>query len=264
MRNMTIVKTARTANLRLLILALAAASLASSNLAAAQQTAPLAPKWLAGTPTPPVETFADGLQRHHIDTSEPSLIAALQNSDGEVRSLAAAQLAASDDHPALTQILSVMEYEPDPQVKVNLAGAASWLGSSRALDQLQHICQNLNVPSVTRLDAARYVSHKELAGCFSPVKDIARHDQDPAVRAQALLTAANYRGQTSSAGPLAMSSLADRDPTVRITAIDLLKQLNVTEAIGPLRDTLLSENDDTVREHLREAIRALNLANQQK
>ena len=85
-----------------------------------------------------------------------------------------------------------------------------------------------------------------------------------AVRVQALLTAANYRGQTSSAGPLAMSALADGDPTVRITAIELLKQLNVTEATGPLPDALRSENDETVREHMREALRILRIPDPEK
>jgi len=141
---------------------------------ASAQVAPLAPRWLAGTPPPPVETFADGLARHHIDLTETALIAALADPDGEVRSLAAAQLAAMDDHPALTAILDALDAEPDPQVQVNLAGAATWLGSNRALDRLQRLCQNLNVPSTTRLDAARYVSNKELPTCFSAVEQIER------------------------------------------------------------------------------------------
>ena len=80
-------------------------------------------RWLAGTPLP-VETFTAGLERNHIELTEPALIEALQNADGEVRSLAAAQLAATDDHPALRYIVGAFQDERDPQVQVNIAGAA--------------------------------------------------------------------------------------------------------------------------------------------
>jgi HEAT repeat protein len=79
--------------------------LTSASAAATAQVAPLAPRWLAGTPPPPVETFAAGLERHNVPLTEAALIAALQDPDGEVRSLAAAQLAAMDDHAALKNIV---------------------------------------------------------------------------------------------------------------------------------------------------------------
>src|SRR5271154_5471347 len=83
------------------------------------QVGPLAPRWLAGTPPPPVETFFAALERLHIGLTESALLDALQNPDGEVRSLAAAQLAAMDDHPALRQIVQAIVNERDPQVQVN-------------------------------------------------------------------------------------------------------------------------------------------------
>ena len=140
----------------------AIAFLLTTSLAAAAQVAPLAPKWLAGTPPPPVETFADGLTRRNIPLTEPELLAALKNPDPEIRSLAAAQLAASDDHPALKYMITAFQDERDPQVQVNIAGAASWLGSNIAIQQLKNICRDVNQPSTARLDAARYISNKQL------------------------------------------------------------------------------------------------------
>jgi hypothetical protein len=242
------------------LLLLAGALLTAASTAVSAQVAPLAPRWLAGTPPPPVETFADGLARHHIDLTETALIAALENPDGEVRSLAAAQLAAMDDHPALTAILDALEVEPDPQVQVNLAGAASWLGSNRALDRLQRLCQNLNVPSTARLDAARYVSNKELPTCFSAVEQIEQAEQDASIRVLALETAVNYPGQSERTKDLAVLALTDRDPTVRIAAIEALRFLRATGAVDALSRALQVENDDTAREHLRAAIRALRAA----
>jgi HEAT repeat protein len=242
------------------LLLLAGALLTAASAPASAQAAPLAPRWLAGTPPPPVETFADGLARHQIDLTETALIAALANPDGEVRSLAAAQLAAMDDHPALTAILDALEVEPDPQVQVNLAGAASWLGSNRALDRLQRLCQNLNVPSTARLDAARYVSNKELPTCFSAVEQIEQAEQDASIRVLALETAVNYPGQSERTKALAVLALTDRDPTVRIAAIEALRFLQATGAVDALNRALQVENDDTAREHLRAAIRALRAA----
>jgi HEAT repeat protein len=224
------------------------------------QVAPLAPRWLAGTPPPPVETFAAGLERHNIPLTEPALLAALRDPDGEVRSLAAAQLAAMDDHPALKEIIRAIQDERDPQVQVNLAGAGSWLGSRLAIDQLETSCRDINVPSTARLDAARYVSHKQLATCFPPVREIAQNDQDASVRVQAIEAAVAYRGQADGARMIAVRALRDLDPSVRIAGADALRTLRATDDIGSLESALRSEGDDTAREHLREAARVLRLA----
>lgn len=233
-------------------------------VAAGAQVAPLAPRWLAGTPPPLVETFAAGLERHQIPLTEPALLAALRDPDGEVRSLAAAQLAATDDRAALKELVRAFQDERDPQVQVNLAGAASWLGSRLAIEQLQTSCQDINVPSTARLDAARYVSNKQLATCFPAVREIARNDQDPTVRVQAILAAVAYRGQAEGSQKIAVRALKDIDPTVRIAGADALRSLHAADAVGALESALQNEGDETAREHLRGAIRVLRLANTAK
>jgi HEAT repeat protein len=231
---------------------------------ASAQVAPLAPRWLAGTPPPPVETFAAGLERHNIPLTESALIVALQDPDGEVRSLAAAQLAAMDDHAALKNILRAVQDERDPQVQVNLAGASTWLGSRVGLEQLERMCADINVPSATRLDAARYVSNKSLPTCFPAVQEIARTEQDPDIRVLAIMAAASYRGQAERAQTVAISALADVDASVRIAAADALRSLRATNAIAALNRALQSEGDETAREHMRETIRVLQLASTAK
>jgi len=231
-----------------------------TNIGAGAQVAPLAPRWLAGTPPPPVETFAAGLTRHNVPLTEPDLLAALKDPDGEVRSLAAAQLAASDDHAALKELVRAFQDERDPQVQVNIAGAASWLGSNLAIEQLKSICKDVNVPSIARLDAARYTSNKQLPDCFPAVREMALADQDASVRSLAITAAVSYRNQSDGAQKIAVQSLNDIDPTVRVTAADSLRTLRDTEAIPALQSTLKSEGDETAREHLREAVRVLQLA----
>jgi HEAT repeat protein len=242
---------------------IAAALLLTGSIAATAQVAPLAPKWLAGTPPPPVETFADGLTRRNIPLTEPDLLAALKNPDPEIRSLAAAQLAASDNHPALKYMITAFQDERDPQVQVNIAGAATWLGSNIAIEQLKTICRDINQPSTARLDAARYISNRQLPDCFPAVREIARNDQDPTVRVLAITAAISYRNQSDGAQKIAVQALNDVDPTVRITAADSLRSLRATDAIPALQSTLQSDGDETAREHLREAIRVLQLAAQQ-
>jgi hypothetical protein len=67
----------------------------------------------------------------------------------------------------------------------------------------------------------------------------------------------DYRGQSDHAQALAVSALADRDPTVRIAAVEALRFLRATGAVDALGRALQVEGDDTAREHLRSAIRAL-------
>jgi HEAT repeat protein len=236
------------------------AFLLTANFAAIAQVAPLAPKWLAGTPPPPVETFADGLTRHNIPLTEPGLLAALKDPDPEIRSLAAAQLAAADDHTALKFMITAFQDERDPQVQVNIAGAATWLGSNIAIEQLKTICRDVNQPSTTRLDAARYISNKQLSDCFPAVREIARNDQDANARVLAITAAVNYHGQSDGAEKIAVQALNDIDPTVRVTAVDSLRSLRATDAIPALQSSLQSEGDETAREHLRETLRVLQLA----
>jgi HEAT repeat protein len=238
--------------------------LTSASAATNAQVAPLAPRWLAGTPPPPVETFAAGLERHNVPLTEAALIAALQDPDGEVRSLAAAQLAAMDDHAALKNIVRAFQDERDPQVQVNLAGASTWLGSRLGLEQLERMCADINVPSTARLDAARYVSNKSVPTCFAAVQQIAQTEQDPGIRVLAIQAAASYRGKADRAQAVAVSALGDLDPSVRIAAADALRYLRAASAIGALNRALQSEGDETAREHLREAIRVLQLSSTPK
>src|ERR1700733_1845036 len=226
--------------LSITILMTGALLLAATSEAPAQVT-PLAPRWLAGTPPPSVETFASGLERHNVPLTESALLAALRDPDGEVRSLAAAQLAAMDDHQAVKEIVRAIQDERDPQVQVNLAGAGSWLGSRLAIEQLETSCRDINVPSTARLDAARYVSHKQLATCFPAVREIAQNDQDADVRVQAVMAALSYRGEADGARMVAVRALNDLDPGVRIAGADALRSLRATTEIGALQNALQSE-----------------------
>ncbi|HEX3967325.1 MAG TPA: HEAT repeat domain-containing protein, partial [Edaphobacter sp.] len=156
-------------------------------------------------------------------------------------------------------MITAFQDERDPQVQVNIAGAATWLGSNLAIEQLKTICRDVNQPSTARLDAARYISNKQLSDCFPAVREIARIDQDANARVLAITAAVNYRGQSEGAAKIAIQALNDIDPTVRITAADALRVLRATDAIPALQNTLQSEGDETAREHLRETLRVLQL-----
>ena len=100
----------------------------------------------------------------------------------------------------------------------------------------------------------------ELPTCFPAVEQIERTEQDASLRVLAIQwPRRDYRGQGDKAGALAVSALADLDPTVRIAAADALRSLHATSASGALNRALQVEGDDTAREHLREAVRVLRL-----
>jgi hypothetical protein len=92
------------------------------------------------------------------------------------------------------------------------------------------------------------------------VEQIEQAEQDASIRVLALQAAVIYRGQGDRAQALAVLALADRDPTVRIAAVEALRLLRATGAVDALGRALQVEGDDTVREHMRSAIRDLRAA----
>lgn len=92
------------------------------------------------------ETIAQALKRHNVEISKGSLLEALHNSDKEVRGLAAAELYELKITGALPDIVRAAEAELDPLTQVNIASAATWMGSEEGLYILKIVCDNSAIP----------------------------------------------------------------------------------------------------------------------
>src|SRR5947209_9503154 len=78
-------------------------------------------------------TAAEKLKQHHIDLTKEALIDALQNSDAEVRYLAAQQLATDREPDAISAIVDAATREKIPRTRINMAFSLASAGEKRGL-----------------------------------------------------------------------------------------------------------------------------------
>ena len=91
--------------------------------------------------SPPEELTSYG-----IELSEPSLLAALQNSNPRVRMLAAHQLQGDGDTDAIPAIQSALPAENDPRAGVGIATALSAMHDPKGTEYLQAMCADTTQP----------------------------------------------------------------------------------------------------------------------
>lgn len=202
----------------------------------------------------PPPTFAQSLQQHHIELTEEALLQALHNPEKEIRSLAASELAEMKVGAALPEILRATQDEKDPQTQVNLAAAATWLGSEEGLKTLIGICRNQAASPFVRIAAARYVFDKQDHSCFPALVELMRPSAGRA-RIGALSLASQIKPKTEQELQIVVASALDalRDPElgIRFQACEALRWINDPSAIPPLRKAIDDEQDEVVRQQMK-------------
>jgi HEAT repeat protein len=200
------------------------------------------------------ETFSQALSRRGIDLTKPSLIGALQNPDKEVRGLAAAELAEQKATDSLPEILRAVAAELDERTKMNIAAAATWLGSSEGLRLLKEMCLDTTLDFSVRQNAARNVFDKGDHACFRAVADMMLPSASPDSRIGALYLLSQLHDKTEEEAVvvlhLAVGMLTDADLRVRMESCEGLRWLNMPEAIAPLHNALAKEREDIVRQRM--------------
>src|SRR5579875_394704 len=120
----------------------------------------------------PIKTFEQALQEHHIALTREALVAALQNSDPEVRSLAAAKLLVNDHALDTVQsVTSALAAEENINAKINIAWALGQVANDAGFDALQSICDDKALYIGVRTNAARYMLDMNRASCIDTVID---------------------------------------------------------------------------------------------
>ena len=207
-------------------------------------------------PTPEQE-----LTRFGVPLTKPSLILALRDSRKEVRGLAAAELAEMKAAEALPEILRAANDERDELTQVNIAAAATWLGSREGTTLLVRMCQNRNFQSYARQNAARnafdagnydcFASMAAMMGPFAPSDD----------RIGALYLLSQLRNQTREQSnevlQLILPMLAEGDRRLRLEACQGLLFLGDPTAVPPLREALMQEQEAVVRQQMQATLDSL-------
>jgi HEAT repeat protein len=85
----------------------------------------------------------------------------------------------------------------------------------------------------------------------------AQHDRHPYVRLQAMLAIEPFVGQEAAAVPVLINALRDRQPDVRMTAIDLVSRIRTSEARDALKVRWERERHRDVRRVLAAAMQRI-------
>jgi HEAT repeat protein len=214
---------------------------------------------LAGTcfaQAPP--TFTEALQEHHVEITETSLIQALHSPEKEVRGLAAAALAELKMTAALPEIVRAAQTEIDALTQVNIAAAATWLGSDQGLQILTSVCRNQTISAYVRITAARNAFDKQDHSCFPSLIELMRPDAEPEERIDALSAASQIKSKTPQEVQAVLESalvaLRDKNAMVKLRACEALRWINDPSSLQPLQRAIDDERDESVRQQMKSSL----------
>lgn len=214
---------------------------------------------LRGTcPAQAPPTVTEALQKYHVEITEESLLQALHSPQKEVRGLAAAELAELKFTPDLPDIIAAARTESDPLTQVNIAAAATWLGSDEGLQIITGDCRNQALPPAVRIVAARNAFDKQDHTCFSSLIDLMRPEADRGARIEAMSTASQIKPKTAQEAQLVLDSLLlainDRDLGIKLEACDDLRRLDDPRALDPLRRAIGEEQDKELKQQMQSSL----------
>jgi HEAT repeat protein len=212
------------------------------------------------TTSGPLRTADQGLQSHGIALDEVSVLQALQNSEAEIRWLAAEKLGNDNDRSAIPQIESALLHETNTRAKINIATALAELDSRKGLEGLTAVCQDPHVPIYMRLDAVRHLQTFHAQGCLAAIIDGLRlgSESDPAIRLQSLSLLSQFPTADGpylqGARPLVTRELMDLNPAVRAEASRSLAQIGDSSSLSALREAYSLEKDESIRSIMQRCI----------
>jgi len=203
-------------------------------------------------------SFGDSLRAHGIDLSESSLIAALQNNDPEVRSLAVAKLLEDHDLQSVSSIEKVLSAETNSNAKVEIAGALASFGDPLGAKYLVAMCTDPSLPTLAMSAAVHglalaHYSHPQFtspAVCADTVLDLFDNRPDSKVDMVELFAAMYHEVSQSQADRMfadAQSLLQSDSLSSRIVGSDILASLGFTAALDLLHTAMESATDPVER-----------------
>jgi HEAT repeat protein len=203
---------------------------------------------------------ADILHAHGIDTSEPSLIAALNNSDPQLRSLAAAQLTHAHDFQARSAVEKALSTETNTQARIGMASALANIGDPVGARHLESMCSDATLPVEVIVRAEREVAmaHSDRPSLTSPAKcanvilAAIETVSESYQRAELLTALASMvhevpSDQASRMVADAQNLLQDKDANTRMRASEALADMGSTASIEAIRNAIQNESNPTAR-----------------
>lgn len=209
---------------------------------------------------PTLKNLAVALRLHGItDLSEESLTSELNNSDPEVRNLAANKLAEDHYSQSAPAIESALSREKNIDTQIGFAEALWVLHDAKGVAYLQSMCADpsLSVEATTAAVRALYITRSSGVGCAERLLDQMNHLRDPGeVGAVASLLPSMYRDATPVEAKRIVYALQTlllnqkQQVTVRMRAGLALAQIGSPEASQSIRTAISREADPAMRSFL--------------
>ena len=205
-------------------------------------------------------TVAEKLKEHHIGLSAAELVNALRHPDGEVRSLASAQLAVMEADTTIPIIIDAMEREMLPSTRIEMARALALLRSHKGRDVLRASCDSPAEPSSLRPRAALYLLEvgDDDESCFRALVNMLESDGGWDVKIQVLSLLSRFKdvseADSSKVRALCVQHLKDPSSAVRLAATQAFQD---EFAIPDLQRAIAVEDNEFIREQMKTALRQL-------
>ncbi len=207
-------------------------------------------------------TIEQALESHHIGTSRGALIAALRNSDPDVRGLAAMELASFHDKSAIEAIRGAVNVERSTLERSNMARALKLLGDPLGMELFRQICSDVTIRPDLRLEAADELAPTPGGECVSSVLGILASSDNSVITDASLGSLLKFDKEVVSGQPASdalarglVSALSSTVADVRQKAAECISSYKVTAAASALEAATKSETDPVTRAAL---VRALN------
>jgi hypothetical protein len=213
----------------------------------------------------PMQRPGEILRDRGVDNSGPSLVAALQDSRADIRSLAAQTLADNHIAGASTLIEHALSRESDPSAKLGMSVALISLNNAVGSHQLQQMCSDSSMPVRFLIEAVQTLEMAQAS--IRPCSDallivLARSKMDDRA-ALASLIPALYGEATTDTAKRALTFLhrwvtdKSQEPAVRIASGNALAQIGDPSSLQVVRDAVATEKDPTILSSLRQNVAEL-------
>ena len=202
------------------------------------------------------KSSSEELQSYGIELSQPSLLAALRNSNPRVRMLAAHQLQSDHDTDAIPAIESALSAEKDPRTGVGIATALSAFHDPKGTEYLQAMCADSTQPIRVVFEATQMLQLLDApsGGCADAVLGSLNSANDRDYRDAVLSLLPDIYREVSHEQAVRIlqateNLLSDttQQPSVRLAAGHALAQIGLPSSVEVVQEAISRENDPVVR-----------------
>jgi len=206
-------------------------------------------------------TFRELLTIRNIQLTEPSLIAALQNPDSQVRAWSALVLAEDKQTDAIPPISKALQSETVPEAKAGIALALGQLRDQQGFATLKDMCSASSTPPYVRVYATMYLLALDDESCLNTVFEVLQSNANSGLRTLAFSQLSRFHklSQVDSerVATATLKALTDETPAMRIAAAKAVSGFSSAIAVPALQSAIAKEQIEAVKVQMQSSLQRL-------